>query len=158
MQSWHRSLRLRREKYMDDFEKNLKADAAKIQADVSPELAARIASSVHATKREAKKTADNDASSGSPFSLWWLSSLTGLVAAVLVIAVLNRNLETNPQVPEEVSTVTVVPKYVRQLREDFVLRTENAEFTEPLEDELEKLRADIEKARKNVEQDLRSTF
>ena len=142
---------------MDKLEENLKQDAANIQVEVSSELAARIASSVHATKREAKNS-DNKASKSSPWSLWWLSSVTGLVAAVVVISLVNRNVAEEPVVPEETSTASVVPEYVRQLRQGFALNAKNADFAEPLEDELEKLRTDIEKARKNVEQDLRLTF
>jgi len=139
---------------MDEFAKRLKEDAAGIQVDISPELEARIAASIHATERE---TGSVDV----PIrhrSYWWASSLTGLAAAALIIALLNWNAVDEPKETTEEQVASVVPEYVRQLNSDFSLKVENADFAEPLEDELEKLKADIEKARNNVRRDLKSAF
>lgn len=139
---------------MDEFAKRLKEDAAGIQVEVSPELEARIAASIHATER----------GTGGPnvparhHSFWWASSLTGLVAAALIIALLNWNAVDVPIETPKDQVASVVPEYVRQLNTDFSLKIENADFAEPLEDELEKLKADYEKARNNVRRDLRSAF
>ena len=144
---------------MDEFAEKLKDDAASIEAQVSAQLRARIEASLHATEREVI----HSARAGRQSSFWWASSLTGVAAAAVVIALLNRNVTDQPLIeqalaPPEAAVLTVVPEYVRQLGTDFSLRAENAVFTEPLEDELEKLKADIEKARKNVRRDLRSAF
>jgi len=143
---------------MDEFEKRLKEDAANIQADVSLELKARIESSVHATDRidsEAQRTQGRHRPGPSS---WWLSGLTGLVAALVIIALLNRNTAVDPVVPVQEPTATVVPEYVQQFNTDFYLKVENALFTAPLENELEKLKSDLEKVKNNVEQDLPTTF
>ena len=139
---------------MDEFEKRLKEDAAGIQVDVSPELEARIAASIHATEREA----DGADVPIRHRSYWWASSLTGLAAAALIIALLNWNAVDEPNETPKNPVASVVPEYVRQLNSDFSLKVENADFAEPLEDELEKLKADIEKARNNVRRDLKSAF
>jgi hypothetical protein len=143
---------------MDEFEKRLKEDAASIKADVSTQLKARIESSVHATERARSEAESAPGNRGSRSLPWWVSGVTGLVAAVLVIALLNRNTTTEPIVPIEEQTAIVVPEYVRQFHTDFTLNAVNADFTGPLESELEKLKSDLEKARKNVEQDLKATF
>jgi len=139
---------------MDELTKKLKEDAAGIQADVSPELAARIAASVQASERE---TGGADIPVRH-HSFWWASSLTGLAAAVMVIALLNWNVAKEPVEVSEQPLVRVVPESVWQLNRDLTLKVENADFAEPLEDELEKLKADLEKARNNVQRDLRSAF
>lgn len=139
---------------MDEFAKRLKEEATSIQVDVSPELEARIAASIRATERESEKA---QGSTRQPF-FWWASSLTGLVAAVMIIALLNWNAVDEPKEMPKEQVASVVPEYVRQLNADFSLKVENADFAEPLEAELEKLKADIEKARNNVRRDLRSAF
>lgn len=135
---------------MDEFEKRLQADAAGIEADVSPELQARIDASIHATERERSATADH----GHRRSSWWASSLTGVAAALLIILLLNRNTADGPIEPPGESVVRVVPEYVLPLNSEFLLKAENAVFTEPLEDELERLKSDLEKAKTNVSREL----
>jgi hypothetical protein len=143
---------------MDEFEQRLKEDAASIRAQVSPELKARIASSVHATQRLRKEVDVADDSHDHRSLPWWLSGLTGLVAAVIIIALLNRNTPVDSVAPVEEQTAAVVPKFVKQLHTDFYLNAENADFTGPLENELEMLKSDLEKAKRNVAQDLKATF
>ena len=143
---------------MDEFEQRLKEDAASIRAQVSPELKARIASSIHATERLKTKIDVADDSHDHRSLPWWLSGLTGLVAAVIIIALLNRNTPVDPVAPAEEQTAAVVPEFVKQLHTDFYLNAENADFTGPLENELEMLKSDLEKAKRNVAQDLKATF
>lgn len=139
---------------MDEFANRLKEDAASIQVEVSPELAVRIAASIQATECEIGSTNI----SRREHSFWWASSLTGLAAAALIIALLNWNAaDESVEMPKE-QIATVVPEYVRQLNTGFSLKIENADFTEPLEDELAKLKSDLEKARSNVRRDLKSAF
>ncbi|NOX67690.1 MAG: hypothetical protein GXP15_00750 [Gammaproteobacteria bacterium] len=139
---------------MDELTKRLKQDAAGIQADVSPELAMRVAASIRASERE---TGDEEVRALRR-SFWWASSLTGLAAAAIVLALLNRNAVKEPLEVSEQPLASVVPESVWPLSRDFTLKVENADFAEPLEDELEKLKGDLEKARNNVRRDLRYTF
>lgn len=139
---------------MDEFANRLKADAAKIDADVSTELKARIDASIRSLDHDEPATAGKSR----PFLLWWASSLTGLVAAVLVIALLNRNATEDAVEAREASAAVVVPEYVQQLNAEFLLRAEYADFTEPLEDELDKLKSDMAKAQDNIRKNLRTTL
>jgi hypothetical protein len=55
----------------------------------------------------------------------------------------------------------VVPdahEYLQQIQGRLPLRAETAVFTHGLEDELQKLQADLEKARENVNRDMNFTF
>ena len=143
---------------MDDFEKRLKRDADAIEADVSPQLRARIDASLQGVEpvRRARKEA-------TPVNLWWASSLTGLAAAVLVIVLINWNQPGANVTPDEtlaearpeaeLPTVPEVPT-----SEPPMLDIRTAEFTSPLEQELENLQSDIEKARESVKKDLDFTF
>ena len=135
---------------MGEFEKRLKRDADDIEATVSPALRARIDASLHGVQpiRPAK-------AQSAPARLWWASSLTGLAAAVMIIAVVNWNRpasEAPPTVADNPQpAVTEPPLPVR-------LDIRTAEFASPLEEELERLQSDIEKARRSVRDDLDFTF
>jgi len=142
---------------MDDFGKRLKQDALDISADVSPQLASRIEASLLAAERiEPLRQNRSDTS-----NLWWASSLTGLVAAAAVIAVPNWNRPEPEAIVPEQTACQVVPdaqEYLRHIQGRLPLRAETADFTHGLEDELQKLQADIEKARENINQDINFTF
>jgi hypothetical protein len=139
---------------MDEFARRLKADAADIEATVSAELKTRIDASIQSLDHDEPVAVGKSR----PLFLWWASSLTGLTAAVLVIAFLNRNATEDAVEVQEASAAIVVPEYVQQLNVEFLLRAENADFTEPLEDELDKLKSDMAKARENIRRDLRTTL
>jgi hypothetical protein len=139
---------------MDEFARRLKADADDIEATVSAELKTRIDASIQSLDHDEPVTVGKSR----PLFLWWASSLTGLTAAVLVIAFLNRNATEDAVEVQEASAAIVVPEYVQQLNVEFLLRAENADFTEPLEDELDKLKSDMAKARENIRRDLRTTL
>ena len=103
---------------MADLEKQLKDDAAAIRADVSPELAARISASVHAAVREPEKTASRRSG-----SLWWMSSLTGVAAALLILVLLGRDdlatlesMETSPEGSTAANTTAPPARIVPRLR------------------------------------------
>lgn len=141
---------------MDEFEKRLKKDAEGIRAEVSPGLRQRIDTSLRGTRRiEAVPQSRNTG-----INLWWTSSLTGLAAAIIVIVLINWNRPAAdsppPVVPVAEHTVPVVIDDLRGLNPPRLLRT--AEFTSPLEDELARLKADIEKARAAVREDIDFTF
>jgi hypothetical protein len=140
---------------MDEFEKRTKRDANALQADVSPQLRARIDASLRAVEplraAPAKRT--------SPARLWWASSLTGLVAVLVLVIVANLNKpDADPNQDDVNAGLTEPPTPT-----DFPLLVPNldirsADFTSPLEEELVKLQADIEKARENVRKDVDFTF
>lgn len=139
---------------MDKLERELKKDAEAIRADVSPELAARLDASI----RAAAPVAGKRRRSRTAFSWWWLSSLSGVAAALLLIAFLNRG-ESPSIVPEgqtpvadEKPPVTVVPI------SDVPLEVRTVQFAEPLADELDNLKSDLEKAREKLAKDLRLTL
>jgi hypothetical protein len=144
-----------REKAMDEFEKRLKQDADAVEASVSPQLRARIDASLRGTERA--RATGPEKRPGS--RLWWASSLTGLAATIAVIAVVNMNrpdpapgavpVADMPTVPDTVLDFPLIPPE---------LDIQSAEFADPLEEELLKLRADIEKARDSVREDIDFTF
>lgn len=165
---------------MDKFESKLKRDAALIEADVSSQLADRIDASLHSAGRElpvskatSNKTCD-DHLSGSLSSqqkqrltlgnLWLASSLTGLAAAVAVFWLLSGDSELPIADMPSTTTVNTVPPvpdhraYLAELQQNLPLNVENVEFTAGLEEEMMRLRADLERARASVSRDIDFTF
>ena len=142
---------------MDEFEKRLKRDADAIRAEASPQLVARIDASLQAVEpvRPARKQLPS-------VNLWWASTLTGLAATLIVIAVVNRNQPTADVAP--VDTTVALPTEAALPTEPLVpigpemLDIRTADFTSPLEQELINLRSDFEKARESVAADLDFTF
>ena len=140
---------------MDEFERQLKLDAENIEAKLSPELTARIDASVHAA-REIRPVAPAPRTTT---SLWWMSSLTGLVAALLIIAFLNLTRDDVDSGLTENPVVSSTPEYTEQLfGGSFPLDARPAVLTSPLEVELENLQSDLEKAREGVERDIKKAF
>jgi hypothetical protein len=140
---------------MDEFEHRLKRDAQDIRAEITPELKERIDASIRGTKR-IEPVPD---SRTSPINLWWASSLTGLAAAVIVIVIINWNQPVAEPVPLEPVAARTVPAAIDELQGLSPPRLiKTAEFTTPLEEELEKLQADIERARATVRKDIEFSF
>jgi len=140
---------------MDEFENRLKLDADAIRAGVSPELRSRIDASLRAT--EQIRPVPESRAPG--LNLWWASSLTGLAAAIIVIVLVNWNQPATEQVPVEQVAARTVPVAVDELQGFYPPRLlKNADFAGPLEEELVRLRADIERARENVKKDIDFTF
>ena len=137
----------------DTLEVRLREDTGGIRAQVSPDLRARI----DAACRAAPKTRAQPARHHAPPVSWWASGFTGATAALLIIVLLDRNsgdhTETPPILPEATPTAAL-PERLGTLQLD--VRT--AELTSPLEQELQHLQADLEKARRSVERDLRAAF
>ena len=141
---------------MDEFERRLKRDADEIRVEASPELRARIEASLHAVTPVRPVAARADATAG----LWLASSLAGLAAAVIVIVLINWR-SPEPVVVEPLARETVpetIPEYRGELFGRLPLSAESAVLTAPLEDELMKLKADVEKARESVKDDIDFTF
>jgi hypothetical protein len=140
---------------MDEFENRLKRDADEIRADVSPGFRERIDASLRGTKR----IQPVPESGNSGINLWWTSSLTGLAAAIIVIVLINWNRPPEESVPIE----PVADQGVADPIDEFQALTpprliKTADFTTPLEEELARLQADIERARENVRKDIEFTF
>jgi hypothetical protein len=136
---------------MDNFEKRLKRDADAIEAEMSPELRARIEASLHGIE-PIRPAGRKPPSPG----FWWASSLTGLAAALTVIVVLNWN-RPGPAPAEQVAD-TPEPAVTVPSATTPPLDIRTADFTSPLEEELIRLQSDIEKARESVREDLDFTF
>ena len=139
---------------MDNLERRLKEDAAKIDIDVSEALSDRIDASLRSVERACPETR-----TGRPgIPGWWLSGLTGAAVALLLIVLFNRSDTPTPALPDAPPVAGVVPEYREWTQSEFPLRAETAVSTELLEKELEKLKTDLEKARENLEEDLRRSF
>lgn len=145
---------------MDELETRLKQDAADIQAKTSPELQARIDASLFAAR--GSKTVSRTPPARST-SLWWISSITGLTAAVLVILLMNWNKPVEQELPD-IAARNQAPTHSVSLPDDwnisdgFRLNVESADLTRSLEEELINLQSDLEKARENVERDVKFVF
>ncbi len=146
---------------MDELKKRLIEDAGEIEAVVSPELQRRIDASLNAARETRSVAGGRTAKRGN--SLWLISSLTGLSAAALVILVISWN-----QPPETVPQEQVADQQ-GQVTDDALLdgwnitgglslNIESADLTRSLEDELVNLQSDLEKARENVEEDVKFNF
>lgn len=140
---------------MDEFEQRLKRDAEDIRAEITPEFSERIDVSIRATKRI--KPVPDSRTSG--INLWWTSSLTGLAAAIIVIVLINWNRPVAEPVPVEPVAERTVPAAIDELQGLSPPRLiKTAEFTTPLEEELARLQADIERARATVRKDIEFSF
>jgi hypothetical protein len=140
-------------KRMDELERQLKEDAGLIRADLSPQLQARIRASVESTSPADEVARGALMPPGT--NLWWVSSLTGVAAAALIIVLVNWKTATGPV---EEQPLPSTPRAVLSIHEGFPLNVETADWAQPLEEELRNLQSDLEKARDNVERDLRISF
>ena len=131
---------------MDKLAKQLKADAAQIDVQVSDELDRRIAASLRGVVPEKPEPTAQQR----PAIFWWTSSLTGIAAALAVIAFINSYSQpelSGPQVAET-SPVTEISMPMIDWK------TESAMLTRPLQQELEDLQSDLKKAEERVKQDI----
>jgi hypothetical protein len=145
---------------MDELKARLIEDAGEVEALVSPELQQRIDASLHAA-RETRSVAGGRPAKRN--SLWLISSLTGLTAAALVILVIswNQSPETVPQVQVAGQQLEVTDNALLDgwnITGGLSLNIESADLTRSLEDELVNLQSDLEKAREDVEQDIKFNF
>jgi hypothetical protein len=137
---------------MDKLASTLREDAADIDADISAQLDSRIRASLNAIEPE---VARQRKAARRPVSFWLASSLTGIVAAFAVIALLNMTDSNEPaSVPRTVVGNTVPPVGLPALD----LEVEAAMLASPLTQELEDLQADLKKAQELVRGDVRIDF
>ena len=126
---------------MDKLAERLRDDAARIDVDVSDELDRRIEASLHAAKPQAPERP-----LVRPPLFWWASTITGIAAAVAVIAIVNLQVRepSEPAVPVDLMATT--PR--------IELHAEAAMLTAPLQEELDKLQSDLKKAEEKVRRDI----
>ncbi len=128
---------------MDKLARQLRQDAERIQVQVSDELDDRIAASLRGVT-----PIDEDRVSVPKTwrpALWWASSLTGVAAAVAVIAIVNVT-----KTPEPAATPADILAEIPRMD----LRAETAMMTSPLQEELDKLQSDLRKAERRVREDI----
>ena len=139
---------------MDKLASKLRADAANIDAQISAQLDSRIRASLNAIEPEVARQREPVRR---PVSFWLASSLTGITAALALIAALNMIDSNEPEpVPQNVVGNTVPPVGIPVL--DLDLEVEAAMLTGPLARELEDLQADLKKAEELVRGDVRIDF
>ena len=136
---------------MDKLAARLRKDAADIHVDVSPELDNRIRASLTGITPEAPR---EEKPRHSPL-FWWASSLTGLAAAVAVIAIVNTG---GPSSPASVPVASTQPDIALPELPALPLKAEQAMSISPLEQELSDIQSDLEKAREAVSEDVRQIF
>jgi hypothetical protein len=134
---------------MDRLAERLRDDAARIDAEITAELDDRIRASL--TSVEPQRTRPVRRETRTP-SFWWASSLTGLAATIVVIAIVNLNRDTPP---DEIVAAETTPQF---LVPQFDLDVEAAMLTDPLAQELEALREDLRKVEETVREDVRFDF
>ena len=137
---------------MDKLERRLRDDAAKLDAEISPQLDSRIQASLAAIEPGATRQPKPKRRVA---SFWLASSLTGVAAALAVIAVLNLVATNEPEVmPRTVAENTVQPIEIPALDLDVKAAT----LAGPLAQELEDLQADLKKAEEVMRGDVRIDF
>jgi hypothetical protein len=135
-------------KPMDKLAKQLKVDAQMIDVRLSDELDYRIAASLQGVTPE---KGEIPAIQQRPALFWWASSLTGIAAALAVIALINfYSQPTVDPVPLVVDT-SPVPE---SLTPTIDWKTESAMLTRPLQRELEDLQSDLKKAEEKLKRDI----
>ena len=133
---------------MDRLAERLRDDATKIDAEITAELDDRIRASLASIEAQHVKPALREVR---PLSFWWASSLTGVAAAVALVVVVNW------QAPEADTAATdVLPPSLMPPKIDWKART--AVLTNPLEQEIEDLQSDMQKAEQAVKQDIERLF
>ena len=138
---------------MDKLARQLREDAASIDADISAQLDSRITASLNAIEPESARKQRQPGRR--PISFWLASSLTGVAGAIAVLAVLNiGDMNEPPAVSRTVAENTVQPIEIPVLDLD----VEAAMLTGPLAQELEALQADLKKAEEVVRADVRIDF
>lgn len=128
---------------MDKLAKRLHDDADKIEATISVELDERIQASLRGISPAPARRPE---SPSRPFSMWWASSITGVAAAVAIIAVINMQ-QPEPESMTEPAEPSLALPFV-----DW--HTKTAVLTSPLQQEYEDLQADLKKAEQALKDDI----
>lgn len=128
---------------MDKLAKQLRDDAERIEANISPQLDERIRASLESASQDRTRARLPTQSA----RFWWTSSLTGIAATLLVIAIVNLALnEPEPAITE--------PPATPQLAVRFDWKLQPAMLTQTLEQELVDIQSDLKKAEQVVREDI----
>ena len=128
---------------MDKLAKQLHDDAQRIDVSVADELERRIEASLRAVTPEIED--GGPAPVARPPLFWWASTITGVAAAIGVIAIANWRVPDQPT-PPPVNVVAAIPS--------IDLKAETAMLTGPLQQELNRLQSDLKKAEEKVKQEI----
>jgi hypothetical protein len=126
---------------MDKLAKQLRTDAERIEVTVSDELDRRISASLRAVE-----PVEQLPRAGKSPLFWWASTLTGVAAAIAVIAIVNWQQPGEPVSATPANFVAAVPV--------IDLKAESAMLTGPLQEELDRLQSDLKKAEEKVKSDI----
>ena len=128
---------------MDKLARQLHDDAQRIDVSVSDEFDRRIEASLRAITPESEDS--RPATVARPPLFWWASTITGVAAAIALIAIANWRAPDQP-VPPPVNIAAAIPA--------IELKAETAMLTGPLQQELDRLQSDLKKAEEKVKQDI----
>ena len=129
---------------MDKLANRLRHDADNIDAKVSDELDHRIRASLNGVTPLTDQQAATPPAR--PAGFWWASSLTGIAAALAVIAIVNSQQDAPVPQATPANIFATVPT--------IDLKTETAMMTSPLQQELDALQSDIRKAERRVREEI----
>jgi hypothetical protein len=140
---------------MDKLEQRLQQDAEEIRPTLAPEVSARLMARIKDTQQVARREGH-----GKSRMSWWLaSSLTGVVAAAVVLAVVNRPVTLAPDHPSATPSIAqATPDEAAAIDSGLKLKLQSVVMTTPLEEELQNLESDFEKAREAVRRELRGSI
>ncbi len=137
---------------MDKLAKQLRADAERIETNVSDELDQRIAASLRGVSPRTEPGLETPALiRPRPAGFWWASSLTGIAAAAVVIAIVNSQSQ---QAEPAGGATTTSPVTMAATVPVIDWKTESAMLTSPLRQELENLQSDMKKAEQKIKEDI----
>ena len=133
---------------MDKLAKRLRDDAERIDVTISEQLDDRIRASLENIEPRKPRQPERKPR---PSTFWWASSLTGVAAAIALIAIVNLQ-NPNPGTP------TTEPAVQPLVMPSIEWQAETAVLVSPLEEEYENLQSDLEKAEQAVRQDIERLF
>ncbi|MDH3338076.1 MAG: hypothetical protein OEM76_09670 [Gammaproteobacteria bacterium] len=133
---------------MDKLARQLRDDALKIDCTISEELDERIRASLQGITPE---PVQKPGATARPAWFWWASSLTGVVAAIAAIVIINVQAPEPQPVAENPAVTPLVLPTIKW-------NAETAVLTSPLEQEIEDLQSDLKKAEEAVKQDIDRLF
>jgi len=128
---------------MDKLARQLHDDAQRIDVSVSDEFDRRIEASLRAVTPEFEDS--RPVPVARPPLFWWASTITGVAAAVALIAIANWRAPVQPVSPP-INIAAAIPA--------IELNAETAMLTGPLQQELDRLQSDLKKAEEKVKQDI----
>ena len=131
---------------MDKLAEQLRLDAEQIDAQVSAQLDERIRASLESASQQQPKAPAERPST----TFWWASSLTGIAATLLVIAIVNLSSTE----PEPGMTQPPPGDYDYMATRFDRLKLKDAVSTQTLQQELVDIQTDLRKAEQALRDDI----